>query len=294
MAEMVHRAGGKIGVQLAHAGRLCKNPPGVGASNHSLRSGDREVAACIPADDAVMDRVINAFAAAAHRAKQAGFDCVQLHMAHGYFLSQWLSPLFNKREDQHSGSIENRLRFPLRVVAAVRTIVGADFPILVKLNVSDFHDDGLTLVDSTAVVLALARAGVCLVEASGGTPLSRFVPIRRGSESTEGYHRDGAAAWSAALRASGLSAQTRVAIVGGVRAAATAQRLIDDGVCDVVSMARPFIRQPDLVALWEKTPDLAKAECISCSRCFEPIRRGEGLFCPVKHALLAKAKQVAQ
>eukprot|EP00727_Mastigamoeba_balamuthi_P002477 m51a1_g12226 putative cullin a (1124) ;mRNA; r:60316-65932 len=263
--------------QLAHAGRVAISSDRVGPSNTALVSPQRgELPPCREATAEDLDTIVAAFVAAAVRARSVGYDAVQIHSAHGYLLSQFLSPAWNKRTDEYGGPLENRARLLLRVARAVREAVGAGYPVLVKLNTEDFVDGGLTVAESSQVVAWLHdQAGVCLFEASGGTSISRFGAGRRGKDCTEGYHREGAAAWKRALE----GRPAAVALVGGVRSLQAAQELVDSGACDMVSLSRPLIREPDLVAKWERDAS-HRSECISCSVCFEPIRKGEGFFCP--------------
>lgn len=279
----IHAHGSVVGVQLNHAGRLGVNEPRLGASAISVKRllTGAELWPCQEATHADIDAIVDAFAKAAARAKAIGFDYVMIHVAHGYVLSQFLSPAFNKRTDEYGGSLENRARLVLRVIAAVRAAVGEGFPIAAKLNTEDFHPEGLTREESARVAVWLAEAGVCLLEASGGTPISEFSGIRIGKSATEAYHRDGARAWKKALAEAGLADKTLVALVGGVRSPVVATELLNDGTCDVVSMSRPLIRDPDLPKKWMADPTYA-SECISCSKCHEVIRQLKGFDCVIK------------
>ena len=218
--------------------------------------------------------VVKAFVQAAHRAKEAGFDGVQIHAAHGYLLSQFLSPVFNKRTDQYGGSVENRATALLEVLGNVRAAVGNDFPVLVKMNSQDFLEGGLTLEDSLRVASMLQEGGIDAIELSGGTFLSgKWSPSRAGikNEEREAYFRDAAKAFKDQL-------QVPLILVGGIRSFNLAERLVDEGYADYISMSRPFIREPHLVKRWAGG-DLRKAECISDNQCFSPAVAGEGIYC---------------
>ena len=115
-----------------------------------------------------IDRVVEAFAAAAVRARQAGFDGVQIHAAHGYLLSQFLSPVYNQRTDAFGGDIENRAKVLRMVLEAIREQVGDDYPVLVKLNCGDFMDNGLITQDAVRVAEMLVQGGIDAIEVSGG------------------------------------------------------------------------------------------------------------------------------
>ncbi|QJW48713.1 NADH:flavin oxidoreductase [bacterium BFN5] len=132
-----------------------------------------------------------AFAQAAFRAKQAGFDGVQLHGAHGYLLSKFLTPYYNHREDEYGGSIENRARMVLETYQAIRDKVGPNYPVLIKINCDDFMDQGMTFDECKYVCSELAKLGLDAVEISGGSGSSRSNEgvIRRVNADTESYFK---------------------------------------------------------------------------------------------------------
>ena len=168
MADAVHRAGGRIVVQLAHAGnfaaeKLIAQPPLVVSDYEGLAQSPRRE---ISAGD--IGEIVKAFAEAAARAKAAGFDGVQIHSAHGYFLSQFLSPIFNRRRDEYGGSVVNRARIHLEIYQAIREATGNNFPVLIKMNCRDFSENGLSLDESVQAAGLLANAGLDAIEVSGG------------------------------------------------------------------------------------------------------------------------------
>ena len=164
MTSAVHDCGAKIAMQIAHAGNfaagpLIGRPPMVVSDFEGLSKSARQE---ITTD--YIREVVAAFADAARRAKAAGFDAVQIHSAHGYLLNQFLSPAFNRRQDEYGGSIENRARIHLEIYRAIRKVVGNEFPILIKLNCQDFAENGLSLEDSLQVGRMLADAGLDAIE----------------------------------------------------------------------------------------------------------------------------------
>ena len=186
---------------------------------------------------------------AAGRAQAAGFDGVQIHAAHGYLLSQFLSPYFNKRTDEFGGSLENRARIVLAILAGIQAACGKSFPLLIKLNSEDFIDGGLTVGDSLEIATMLEQSGIDGIEISGGTAdaASHVTPIRRGrlpSEDREVYYREAVKRFKATLR-------IPLILVGGTRSYTVAEKLVADGIADYVSLSRPFIREPHLVARWK-------------------------------------------
>jgi 2,4-dienoyl-CoA reductase-like NADH-dependent reductase (Old Yellow Enzyme family) len=224
-----------------------------------------------------IQEIVNAFGHAATRAKEGGFDGVQIHAAHGYLLSEFLSPAFNKRTDEYGGSVENRARALREVLKSIRDAVGDDFPVLVKLNCQDFIKGGLTLRDSLKVGAFLQEGRIDAIELSGGMRLSGNLSqyrLKIISEEKEAYFRHEAKAFKEKLH-------VPLILVGGIRTFQLAERLVEDGYADYISMSRPFIREPSLVKRWE-SGDLRKATCVSDNRCFEPIRAGEGIYCVVE------------
>jgi 2,4-dienoyl-CoA reductase-like NADH-dependent reductase (Old Yellow Enzyme family) len=272
--EAVHAGGGRISAQLAHCGArsspLFGAGEALGPSEVLKENGDVAVREL---DRDGIARIVADFAAAAARARSVGFDAVQLHFAHGYLGSQFLSPYYNRRTDDYGGTIENRLRFLLEVYGAVRNELGDSYPIMAKLNSADYVDGGLTLDEGVAAAVRLAEAGIDLIEVSGGTADSgRLGPARAvKSETDEAYLRENALAVKSA-------AGVPVAVVGGIRRLEQARSLVQADNLDYVSLSRPFLREPGLVARW-KSGDGAPALCESCSRCFRTQVRGRGIFC---------------
>ena len=221
--------------------------------------------------------VKEAFFHAAQRAKEAGYDAIQIHAAHGYLLSQSLSPLENRRTDSYGGALKNRMRFLLEVVQAVRKAVGPSYPIFAKLNSSDEIEGGFTLEDALAVANALEKEGIDAVEVSGGTPESKELgPIRTRIDQplAQGYFQKAGQAFKESL-------SIPVLLVGGIRTLAMAKNLVSKKCCDLISLSRPLVREPGLVRRWEEGIE-DPATCVSCCRCFIPARKGEGLSCPRK------------
>lgn len=210
--------------------------------------------------------LIEAVAQAAKRAQEAGFDGVQFHGAHGYLASKFLSPHFNTRTDEYGGSLENRARFLLEAIAAMRKSVGPDYPIWVKLNCADFMKDGsLTFEESKQVMTWLAEEGVDAIEVSGGntSALPRKGPIRAIKRTKEPMYFKSYAAEAASL----LKGKIDIGVVGGFRSAEEMEQALSETDLAFISMSRPFLRQPDLPKRWREG-DTEPSLCISCSRCF--------------------------
>ncbi|MFT6400518.1 MAG: 2,4-dienoyl-CoA reductase-like NADH-dependent reductase (Old Yellow Enzyme family), partial [Bradymonadia bacterium] len=173
LVRAVHAEGASVSVQLGHCGGFSKDKSHGQAPLGPMRAfNPYGIMVGLPFTRAMTEddiaRTVHDFAEAALHAKQAGFDAVEVHLGHGYLLSQWLSPVTNRRRDRHGGSLENRLLFPLMVVEAVRDAVGPEFPILAKINVSDGIKGGLEIEDAVVVSRAIVGAGVDAIVTSGG------------------------------------------------------------------------------------------------------------------------------
>lgn len=276
MTDAVHRAGGKIVLQLAHAG--CYALPQVTkmeAVGPSAGVPDK-TPVCRELSPEEIRVICDAFGKAALRAKSAGFDGVQIHAAHGYLLSQFLSPFFNRRTDEYGGCTENRARIVLEVLRSIRGEVGDTFPVLIKLNSEDFIDGGLSVKEMLCVAAMLEAAGIDVVEMSGGTIYASgdYSSIRTGDPATpqqEVYYREAATQFKVKIG-------VPLMLVGGIRSIVVAEDLIAQGVADYISLCRPLIREPGLVRRWREG-DRRRATCLSENACFGPLLRGEGLFC---------------
>ncbi len=284
MTDAVHDAGGKIVAQLAHAGHyamsaLTGQPPWVASEIDGFSSDP-----CHELTQDDIQTLIAAFARAAERAQAAGFDGVQMHSGHGYLLSQFLSPAFNRRNDYYGGPIENRTRIHLEILAAIRKAVGSKFPVLIKLNSEDCIENGLTVEDSLAAAKLLADAGMDAIELSGGTVASgKLSPSRTGihREEKEAYFEEAAAAFKKHIH-------VPLILVGGIRSLSVAKHLISNGIADYISMSRPLIREPDLINRW-RSGDTRPARCKSDNLCFGPALEGKGILCVVEE--MEKKKQ---
>ena len=193
MATAARENGAKMVLQLAHAGCFAAEeltgttPLAVSAAVESDDPPGRELSATGIRD------LVRAFADAARRAKAAGFDGVQIHAAHGYLLSQFLSPRFNRRTDAYGGGIRQRSRASVEVIEAVREVLGRDTPLLVKMNCRDWAEGGLELDDAIQAAVLLQEAGADAIEISSGLPrFSKFTAVRPGidSEEKEAYHQE--------------------------------------------------------------------------------------------------------
>jgi len=278
MTEAVHRCGGKIAMQIAHGGAQA----GAASLAGLDRIGPSVVveggkAICREMSKSDISSIVRAFGNAAARAKRSGFDAVQIHAAHGYFLGQYLSPLVNQRTDEYGGALANRARIVLEVLRSVRDAVGPNYPVLIKLNAEDFVEGGFSVEEMLEVSMLLEKAGIDAIELSGGTgsEASKYKPIRFGAVSKENevYYRDTARRFKQKIH-------VPLILVGGIRSLDVAESVVSEGMADYVAMSRPLICEPDLVNRW-KNGDTTKSACVSDNRCLNAARDGEGLRCLV-------------
>ena len=273
LVEVVHRHGAKIFLQLAHAGRqtLPENIDGqmpVAPSDMFDEKG-QQIARSMTSDE--IERLMEDYTSAAGRAKRAGFDGVQLHMAHGYLLAQFLSPYTNHRDDEYGGSIDNRISLLCAVTYRVKSAVGRQFPVFAKLNTTDgiTAETQLSLDDAVYTANMIAEHGIDAIETSGGTVKeTRLVMAKPGilKPALEAYFAPAAKQVKAAVK-------VPVILVGGLRSTAVMEDIINSGTADMISMSRPFVREPDLVN--KLAAGQPKATCVSCNACFNP----QGLKC---------------
>ncbi len=278
LAEAVHRQGGKICLQLVHCGGQTSS---ISAGRQPLAPSAVKVDQYPETPEELTEEgikgLIAAFGHGARRAKECGFDAVQLHAAHGYLVNQFLSPLTNRRTDGWGGDIQGRSRFLLESYRSVRRAVGADFPVLVKLNGCDNLAGGLTVEDATCAAQALADEGVDAMEISSGTPASGGeTPVRQHIDTPEreGYNLSLAGKIKQAVACP-------VMVVGGIRSFDVAVGIIQRGEADYIAMARPLIREPDLPLRWQRG-DESPARCISCNGCFKPGLTQGGIKCVIE------------
>ncbi|MEE8355388.1 MAG: NADH:flavin oxidoreductase, partial [Candidatus Bathyarchaeia archaeon] len=214
--------------------------------------------------------IVDAFGDAAERTMDAGFDGVMVHGAHGYLVSQFLSGLANKRTDEYGGNLENRMRFLTEVYDEIRDRVGASFPVLIKMNCDDFSPDGFTLEDGVEVASAIAKRGMDFIEVSGGG-MGQIRELRRTRAKSDDPELSEANFAGHAEKIREAINPTSMGLVNGIRTKRCMEALIEKGVTDLISMSRPFIREPDLVRNLEAGQ--LEATCISCDGC-----SGRGVF----------------
>jgi len=222
-----------------------------------------------------IDEIIEAFAEGVRRAQEAGFDGVQLHAAHGYLLSSFLSPRTNQREDQYGGSTENRTRIVKDIYERARKKVSDRFPILIKMNTTDFLPGGMDLDEAVRVGRGLSEIGFSAIESSGGMweAMIRkqeelgWPPVLLPESRTGIKDKDQEAYFLPGAKAIKEKTNEIVILVGGLKSFSKIEEVLTSKAADFIGMCRPLIRQPDLPNLWRSGEGPDKAECISCNAC---------------------------
>lgn len=271
IAGAIHEGGAKAFLQIAYSGTQSRT--GVSERTWSP-SGAAEISTGFTGREMTADDIaalVRAFADAAKRAAAAGFDGVQIHAAHGYLLSQFLSPLQNRRTDGYGGSPENRGRIIAEIVDLIKK-ENPSLTVILKINGSDQIDGGLTLRDCIAVCRMLDVSGIDGIEVSGGVAAAGAKAAIRGGIRTpgdEGYFFDDASAIADEVGVPVMS-------VGGYRSPDVMDGKLNGSNVAMFSMSRPFLAEPDLAARW-RSGDRAKAKCVSCNKCRTP----EGTRCTV-------------
>jgi len=232
-----------------------------------------------------IEEIIQAFAEGIRRAQEAGFDGAQLHAAHGWLLSSFLSPRTNQRTDLYGGSPENRTRIVTEIYKRARAKVGDGFPILIKFNTTDFLPGGTDMEEAIRVGRILSETGFDALEVSGGmweavtrTKEELGWPPVLLPESRTAIRTPGQEAYF--LPAAGILKEhtgATVLSVGGYRSFNKVEEAVASGAADFVSLARPLIRQPDLPRLWY-SGKVDRAACISCNACL-PVGGAAPLSC---------------
>ena len=252
LAAAVKAEGAAICLQMAHAGSrssarvLGVRPVAPSSVRHPYEPDGDVPEALTPAQ---MDEVVAAFGQAAVRGRDAGFDAVEIHAAHGFLLSQFLSPLTNRRTDDYGGPVENRSRLHLAVLAEVRRRVGGTYPVFVRLGAHDETPGGLEIGDATWVAARLAGAGASLIDVSGGLQGSR------GAGKGPAYFVPYAQAIKSAV-------EVPVLVTGGISEPELADRVVQEGWADLVGIGRAMLNDADwarkaITQLSGDRPDLA-------------------------------------
>lgn len=275
LVDIVHLNGGKIAAQLMHAGWF-GNPKQsgldvVGPSEMVNPANNLNVRELF--SDEVFEHV-NDFVQAARRAVEAGFDAVQVHGAHGWFVSAFLSPVTNLRQDEWGGTPEKRWKFATRIIEGIRHVTGPDFPILIKLGLKDYHPKGKSLAEGIASAQAFIGAGLDAMEISEGIEDEPFHHIRLDARNP--YYLE-------ECQEARKTITKPLILVGGMRELADIHDVVEGGLADAVSMCRPFIMDQHIVKKF-RLGTISRSDCTSCNRCIQEMHN-RNLHCVFNSSL---------
>ncbi|WP_435605775.1 NADH:flavin oxidoreductase [Pseudomonas knackmussii] len=312
LTAAVHREGGAVSAQLAHCGFFSRTKPlniprprGPSAciNQYGLFSGVPFSGAMGAAD---IRKTLDEYRAAAAFVKRVGFDAIEIHMGHGYLLSQFISPATNRRSDAYGGLLEKRMRLPLEVLAAVREAVGDDFPILAKLNLSDGFKGGLEIEESCRAAQLLAAGGLNALVMSGGftnrapmylfrgeSPLAQMIPLERNPLQRTAMKWFGGSMFASMpyeelyfleqARRMRQATDMPLVYLGGVSSRDSLAQALQEGF-DFVAMGRALLRDPDLVRNLQAQGEHYENGCTHCNQCVASIARPGGIRCALNIA----------
>ncbi|MFC2038755.1 NADH:flavin oxidoreductase [Chloroflexota bacterium] len=266
LVDIVHEGGGKIAAQILHGGWMSSSdtsgmpPVGPTALIHP-RSGlqVRELSS------EEVYKLVEDYVRAAIRIKEAGFDGVQLHGAHSWILSAFLSPATNKRTDEWGGTNEKRANLVRKICEGIKKAAGDDYPTMVKLGIKDYHPEGKTITEGIEQARLIVESGADAIEVSEGLEQDFFHHIR--TDATSPYYLE-------ECRQVKQELSVPVILVGGMREVHDMQAVLDDEIADAVSMCRPFIMDPYLVKNIREGISEG-SNCTSCNECMKEMRQGK-------------------
>ena len=286
MAEVIHAHGAAFALQLHHAGRI-SSPQVLGRTPLAPSPIPRGPGFPVPKEmtrEEIQEAVAD-FGAAARRAKQAGLDAVEIHGAHGYLIHQFLSPTSNRRKDAYGGSSENRLRFALEVVRQIREDAGKSFPLLFRISAKEFIQGGYELEEALDWAVELERAGVSILDVSGGTneSLRSSIHVIPPAFFPRGYHVPLAEAVKKAVR-------IPVVAVGRLDSPELMERVLKEGHADLVAAGRPFLSDPHWPAKAARGEVDRIRPCVYCNHCIWELFQQKDITC-FQNAAVGREKE---
>ena len=282
LADTVHNLGNncRIALQLQYFGNqnpFAKDLVGPSAVyNPFIKKTPREMT------HIEINELIEAFAQGIRRAKEAGFDAIQLHAAHGWLLSSFLSPYTNIRTDEYGGNTNNRLKIFKEIYKRAVELVGTNFPIMIKYNADDYVEGGMDLIEAKKIADVLSKLGYAALEISGGmlAALLRsekelgwkiaMIPESRinvGTVNEPAYNVPNAKEIKKVV-------DIPIIAVGGINSLDLAEKILSEGSADFIALSRPLIREPGLPNRWLEGEDNSEVECIYCNACVRGMQRG--------------------
>ncbi|MDO6498235.1 NADH:flavin oxidoreductase [Photobacterium sanguinicancri] len=282
LTELVHTNDSKIVMQLAYGGTKTTYNVGeriIFAPSDVPEMGTKTQGKAMTKDE--IDYIVEAFAQASRRAQESGFDGVEIHAAHTYLINQFLSPYYNRREDQYGGSLENRMRFLVEIYTAIRKLVGDDFPILVKLTATEFFEGGLTFDETRIICKQLEAIGVDAIIISGNIHGKANDMI---GQQFDGYTLQEEGYFHQYGDVISQDVSVPVITVGGLSDVDAIEAIAENTNIQYFALSRPLLAEPHLIKRWQ-SGDKAEVDCERCSKC----RTRRGNFCVV----YKKRKKVA-
>lgn len=274
LTGLVHNFGSKIIMQVAYGGTKTSYNVGkrlIYAPSEIAERSTNVVGKTMSKDDIYY--IENAFADAAKRVQEAGFDGIEIHAAHTYLINQFLSPYYNKRTDEYGGSLENRMRFLVEIYYKIREKVGSDFTVVVKLTSSEFFKGGLTFDETRIICKKLESIGVDALDITGNIHAKARAMV---GQVFDGYklHENG----YFVEYAKRISNEVNIPVitVGGFKDIDIIEKILKESNIAFVGLSRPLLAEPNLIKRW-KCGDRKKAICIGCSKC----RTNKGNFCVI-------------
>ena len=275
----------KVAAQFVHTGRQGTHPKYPSAAPSPIKDkSTNQIPWELTTEE--IEGIVRNFVSASRRAYECEYDMVQMHGAHGYLLSNFISPYTNIRNDEYGGNTQKRAKILVDMYNQTRDEIGKNFPITVKLQTDDDVPGGLTLDEGVEIAKILVKAGYDAIEPSGGigesiilnkNPLpSRFIK----SPEDENYFLE------TAKKLKPVMNECPLILVGGIRNPLSAEKILKEKTADFISMCRPLIYEPNLPNRW-RSGDLSPAKCVSCNSCFMTMMKGQ-VYCVVKKKLEKK------
>ncbi len=271
---LAHRGGAKASLEIAHAGQYARVAPGdfaMGPSGYWREDGVevREM------DEAMMDEVVSGYVRTVQDAQAVGFDMIFLHFGHGWLVPEFLSPLFNKRTDAYGGTIENRMRFPLRILKEIRKAAGPYFPIEMRISANEYMPGGISFEDVLTFVKA-AQEYIDVVQVSCGLDIEHEANVYTASTNFTEHMLN--VKYAKVIKE---NVDILVSVVGAIMNPDEAEKLLADGIVDMVALARPLVADPDwpVKALEGRGEDIVP--CLRCLQCYHIATNRRNVGCSV-------------
>ncbi|HIF9220510.1 TPA: NADH:flavin oxidoreductase [Photobacterium damselae] len=274
LTDLVHRYDSKIVMQLAYGGTKTTYNVGervIFAPSAVAEKGTNTLGKAMT--QAEIDYIVQAFAQAARRAQEFGFDGIEIHAAHTYLINQFLSPYYNQRTDQYGGSLENRMRFLVEIIQETRKLVGNDFPILVKLTATEFFEGGQTFEETRIICKKLEQLGVDGIIVSGNIHGKADTMV---GEKHDGYTIEAEGYFHQYGQVISQEVSIPVITVGGLSDFSAIEEIANTTNIQYFALSRPLLAEPQLIKRW-KDGNIEPVDCERCSKC----RTRRGNFCVV-------------